>query len=167
VIIVGDIAKLSACLDGLGGLSLLTLKDRKLLQKKIYILQESGLNLGYHFGWYIYGPYSPDLTKDAFDLSMQLTHAPKTMHKETLTLSEQGILRKLNPFLSSISGENELADKLEAIASLHFLIKENPSLEENAVISRFKELKGDRFSDKEVKESVKLLRKSGLIRRGR
>lgn len=161
---MGDIAKLSACLDRLGGLNLSTLKDRKLLQKKIYILQESGLNLGYHFGWYIYGPYSPDLTRDAFDLSMQLTHAPKTMRKETLTLSEQSILRKLSTFLSSISSGNELADRLEAIASLHFLMKENPSLKESEVISKFKQLKGNRFRDKEIQGSMKKLRKSGIIR---
>jgi len=161
---VGDIAKLSACLGRLGGLNLSTLKERKLLQKQIYILQESGLDLGYHFGWYIYGPYSPALTKDAFDLSMQLTHAPETLRKETLTLCEQSVLRKVNAFLSSISNKDELADRLEAIASLHFLIRENPSLKESDVISKFKQLKGKRFRDKEVQESMKQLRNLGIIR---
>ena len=160
---MGDIAKLSGCLDRLGGLELSTLKDRKLLQKKVYMLQESGLNLGYHFGWYVYGPYSPDLTKDAFDLSMQLTHAPKTMDKGTLTLGEQSALRKMNAFLSSVSKEDELADSLEIIASLHFLMKENPSLKESDIISKFMQLKGDRFRDRDVQESMRQLRKSGII----
>lgn len=161
---MGDIAKLSACLDRLGGLKLSTLKDRKLLQKKVYMLQEAGLNLGYHFGWYIYGPYSPNLTRDAFELSMQLAHAPKTMPKESLTSCEQSILKKLNMFLISIPNKGELADKLEAIASLHFLAKENPSLDKNKVIAKFKQLKGDRFRDKEVQESMKQLLKSGIIK---
>ena len=40
--------------------------DRLLLQKKVYLLQELGLNLGYNFTLYIYGPYSSQLASDGY-----------------------------------------------------------------------------------------------------
>src|SRR2546425_7730085 len=49
-------------------LDLSTFETRLELQKKVYLLQESGEDLGYSYGWYIHGPYSPGLTKDLFSL---------------------------------------------------------------------------------------------------
>lgn len=37
-------------------------EDRLICQKKIYLLQELGIDLGYKYNWYVYGPYSPALT---------------------------------------------------------------------------------------------------------
>lgn len=36
--------------------------DRLICQKKIYLLQSLGTNLGYMYNWYVRGPYSPALT---------------------------------------------------------------------------------------------------------
>jgi uncharacterized protein YwgA len=43
-----------------------TFENRVKLQKFIYILQTRGINLGYSFNFYLYGPYSTDLTRAAF-----------------------------------------------------------------------------------------------------
>ena len=48
------------------GLERDTTKDRLILQKTIYLLQAHGLQLGYGFSWYKYGPYSQDLVQDAY-----------------------------------------------------------------------------------------------------
>ncbi len=45
-----------------------TLENRIIFQKTIYLLQELGLNIGYKFNWYIYGPYSSQLASDGFEL---------------------------------------------------------------------------------------------------
>lgn len=39
-----------------------TFDDRLLSQKKIFLLQELGVDIGYSYNWYVRGPYSPDLT---------------------------------------------------------------------------------------------------------
>jgi len=162
---MGDVGKLSSCLDRLGGLDLTTLENRKLLQKRIYLLQAFGLDLGYRFGWYIYGPYSPDLTRDAFDLSIQLRHASDTVYKESLTSQERSIIKKFKEFLSSISGTGEPAERLELLASLYFLAKENPSLSKKTdVTSKLAELKAGRFSNSEIAQAMKQLLTYGLIR---
>lgn len=36
--------------------------DRLICQKKIYLLQSLGTDLGYSYNWYVRGPYSPTLT---------------------------------------------------------------------------------------------------------
>lgn len=36
--------------------------ERLVCQKKIYLLQSLGTNLGYTYNWYVRGPYSPALT---------------------------------------------------------------------------------------------------------
>lgn len=39
-----------------------TFEDRLICQKKVYLLQELGTDLGYRYNWYVRGPYSPSLT---------------------------------------------------------------------------------------------------------
>ena len=48
------------------GLKRDSFEERLKLQKIIYLLQDSGMQLGYGFGWYKYGPYSQDLVSDAY-----------------------------------------------------------------------------------------------------
>jgi len=49
-----------------------TLADRKRVQKAVYIGQKAGVDLGYSYGWYLLGPYSPELTQDYFTLNNDL-----------------------------------------------------------------------------------------------
>lgn len=39
-------------------------RTRRILQKVVYLLQQLGLDFGYQFGWYIFGPYSARLSDD-------------------------------------------------------------------------------------------------------
>lgn len=48
----------------LNGEDLRSLEARLRLQKKIYLLKLVGLDLGYVFGWDLYGPYSKELADD-------------------------------------------------------------------------------------------------------
>lgn len=162
---LGNVAKLSPCLEKLGGLRIDTLENRKVLQKQTYLLQESGLDLGYRFGWYIYGPYSPDLTRDAFDLGMQLKHASDTVRKDNLTLQEKSIIEKARRFFDSISGDGRLADRLELITSLHFLTKANPSLSKAEIAAKLKVFKKN-FKDKEIEQGWKELAKLRIVQCG-
>lgn len=55
---------LSLVLKRLGIESIDSLEKRTVMQKKIYIAQSMGMNLGYSFQWHIHGPYSKELTED-------------------------------------------------------------------------------------------------------
>lgn len=43
-------------------------KDRLKLQKYIYLIQNRGIPLGFYFNFYLYGPYSTDLTRASFQI---------------------------------------------------------------------------------------------------
>ncbi len=55
----------------LGNLNMNSFSGRLILQKKVFLLQEMGLNLGYDFKKYLYGPYSTELAKDGFAVDIK------------------------------------------------------------------------------------------------
>src|SRR5262245_20956825 len=57
---------LSGVLSSLDGVNLTTFTGRLILQKRMFLLLMSGVDIGYNFSWYIRGPYSPGLTRDVF-----------------------------------------------------------------------------------------------------
>ena len=60
---------LKLTLDALGqDLDLADFNRRLVLQKTVYLVQAAKVDLGYTFRWYLRGPYSPGLTRDAFSL---------------------------------------------------------------------------------------------------
>jgi len=59
--------KLSGFLNRLGyEIDLSTLESRISLQKRAYFAQLLGLSLDYSFGWYVFGPYSTELTREVY-----------------------------------------------------------------------------------------------------
>ena len=120
---MGDIEKLKMCLDNLGDWNLKSLSQRKILQKKIYFLQQFNLDLGYSFGFYVYGPYSSPLTDDAYFLTRALEKAPETVQEMKPSRGEQESIKKTNEFFDEFRSSNteEMAHQIEVLASLHFL----------------------------------------------
>ena len=45
-----------------------TVDDRILLQKSVYLSKKFEYDLGFCFGWYVQGPYSPELTTSMYEL---------------------------------------------------------------------------------------------------
>ena len=131
--------------------------DRLRLQKTVYLLQAHGLQLGYGFGWYKYGPYSQDLVYDAYSV---LESESEHYAKECQPLEFVGeSLEKLNRF-SGILGKN-LHDlrMLEMIASVDFICRTwRPDTTVDNIAERFrghKKVLFDKkpFEDKEIQEA--------------
>lgn len=113
-----------------------TFNERLILQKKIYFIQELGIDLNYLFKWYLRGPYSQQITTDAYKLNGMLK---KDIDLEN-NLTQQNIReilgddKKRDRILSLISEINKLngLDKkenaywYELISSLHFLMRNLP-----------------------------------------
>jgi uncharacterized protein YwgA len=106
---------------GIDPRSLETFQGRFGVQKKIYLLQLTGLDLGYRYNYYLRGPYCPSLTDDAFRLRDEL---------ESNELPDQYVLRKTT--IGKINKAREIwrvpqnitappEEWLELLASLHFL----------------------------------------------
>jgi hypothetical protein len=116
---------LKAFLDELGVPdSIDTVDDRKRVQKAIYLGQLSGLDLGYRFGWYLKGPYSPALTKDYYSLAQAMDSDDADGAGKSLPGAIRDRLQRVQP-LMTVPAEVGLPqeDWLELVSSFHFLRK--------------------------------------------
>jgi len=96
-----------------------TIKERLRLQKTIYLLQAHGLQLGYGFSWYRYGPYSQDLVYDAY----AVLGSERQKHENAargLSFS-RNTLRKFEKFRQICGDVLNDAGELEVAASVDFV----------------------------------------------
>lgn len=109
-----------------------TIDDRKRVQKAVYLGQLAGVKLGYRFGWYLKGPYSPDLTKDYYSLEEAIIMGDRDYERTILQQPLLDRLKQVRPLLDVPENVSLLQeDWLELVSSLHYLRKiSNQSKEE-------------------------------------
>ncbi|SRR5258707_3695878 len=150
---------LAAVVDSLGGLKLNRFPDRLLLQKRMFLLTMSGVDLGYPFSWYLRGPYSASLTKDAFGINEERRKG--TFEPSSLPVALRTQLDVVRHGLSSTWDDPE---KIELAASVLFLSKSGP-VDEEAIWKRLAELKPYKeYAIADVRSAVALLRSRGFWR---
>jgi hypothetical protein len=117
-----DLAYLSMVLERMDGGTFKDLEGRIAVQKKIYLLQASGVDLGYSFEWNNFGPYSPELAEDCTSLKAYMDEAselgrrlrPKPEVEKSLT----SLTRRISPPRPL---RNHLSAWLELLSSCHML----------------------------------------------
>lgn len=117
---------LKLILDHLGTNSIATVDQRMEVQKAVYLAQTLGVNLGYSYGWYVKGPYSPTLTRDYYNLADDV---PAGMMLNGSALQKLATVRDL--MNSQVDGLDR-PKKLELLASLHYLISKSKMSESTA-----------------------------------
>jgi len=105
-----------------------TFEGRLILQKSIYLLQSLGLYLGYKFSWYIHGPYSPDLTRNAFALQPIYDNVP------TVKFSDAKIEHEIEKFEKFVGKQRNDGDWLEQLACAHFLKALDPKADRESIV---------------------------------
>jgi hypothetical protein len=113
---------LQLCLDRLGiDRTIKTVDDRKRIQKSVYLTQETGIDFGYRFNWYLMGPYSPALTEDYY--SLEDPEAPPPPADAKLSGEASQRLDRLKPLLKSQVQGLPQDSWLELVASVRYLLK--------------------------------------------
>lgn len=151
---------LGIILKKIGNLNISTFEGRLVLQKTIYLLQSFGVYLGYKFSWYIHGPYSPDLTRDAFRLQPIYGEVP------TVKFSDQKIEKCLKDFLKFVGDKKNDADWLEQLACTHFLKALNPKADRGTIVRAVLDHEYH-FRQKECEEAWDYLTQHDLIKKKR
>src|SRR5579885_2651935 len=99
-----------------------TVDDRKRVQKAVDLGQRAGADLGYRFGWYIMGPYSPGLTRDYYGLAEAILSGDSPPQGRVLHPKLRERLQKVKPLLDAPNGfASSQEDWLELVASLDYL----------------------------------------------
>jgi uncharacterized protein YwgA len=106
---------------GFGDIEIDKFDKRKTLQKKIYLLQLTGVDLGYRYNWYVRGPYCPTLANDTFALREEIKYDSEFNNYE-LNLKTKSKFDVLDTItcLPDTPETNE-PEWLELLASLHYL----------------------------------------------
>jgi uncharacterized protein YwgA len=156
---------LKLVLDQLGQtLDLRTFDRRLALQKTVYLCQKAGVNLGYPFRWYLRGPYSRELTADAFQiLSTPGGLADPTAQGWSLDEKSTKKLAKIRSFLASIP-KQEATKQLELVASVHFVIAYNQGKADHPQgIEQTLRKAGKLFSLEEIRNAIGELTTHGFL----
>jgi hypothetical protein len=102
-------------------LDLSTLEKRLLIQRKTYLAQRTGFDLGYRFAWNQHGPYCRQLTYDLFGLKEQLDDGFRDYEGQTLNPLAKRLLVTARTFWADRPEDISEDDWLELLASLHFV----------------------------------------------
>ena len=155
MVVMNENGRLFACLKMVGmSPRMETFSERKRIQKIVYILDKIfHLNFGYSYNWYLYGPYSPELTRIIFDvIEKEREDIAKPVE---LSPEDKDKIRRLKLF---INDDIESTDTLELLVSLHYLLDcwpDTDSKVEDAV--NFLKSKKPYFSDEEILNALKRL----------
>ena len=155
---------LKLTLDALGlALRLDSFQDRMALQKMIYLCQQAGVHLGYRYNWYLRGPYSPDLTRDAFDLKAKRESGFDDTTGWNLDEASLQKLKVLRP-LWEARPESERPRWLELLASVLFLKRSYDGRSKDVTgLKEILERNDKHFTELDIRYAMKELDCHGLL----
>ena len=138
-------------------------QSRLIMQKSVYLAQAAGVNLGYYYHWYLYGPYSPSLTRDEYSIAMDISADMDESEGWKLDNISSQRLERIRGIFAGLKGD-KLAKKLELLASVHFLIdRKQVSRVDTKRITTTLERFNKNFSEEEVKKALGELISYGLL----
>lgn len=102
-----------------------TFEDRLICQKKIYLLQQLGTDLGYGYNWYLKGPYSPALTNYIYGNLDILTKYDYSQY--SLTEDVKGNIELINGLSERKPDDLTESSWYELIASVLYIMRNHAS----------------------------------------
>lgn len=121
---------LGGILKSIDNFDMSTFQGRLIFQKTVYLLQAFRIYLGYSFSLYLHGPYSPDLTRDGFEMKDKIKHIPKSKFQHDV------MEKNFKRFLSFIENFKDNPNHLEILASLHLFKRLFPNESKDQIIKR-------------------------------
>ena len=112
---------LAAIMNDIGNFDMDTFKGRLSFQKTVYLLQSFGVYLGYDFGWYIHGTYSPALTRAGF----KIRDIVKRMPEIDIRFASDEAQANYDKFKEFVEDKKDDPALLEIGASLCYLARLN------------------------------------------
>lgn len=147
---------------------------KKVTQKMFYFFERKGIDLNLRYGIHFYGPYSSKLDDIMYYLDVMgiisidtsgrthkisLGNTPNEDHG--LTESEKETAQSvLNTFFGKTPYELEALATMDYVANS--LLKGNYT--DEMIVSKFKEIKGDKFDQNIIADSIAELKKDGFLR---
>lgn len=138
--------------------------DRLICQKKIFLLQSLGTDLGYIYNWYVHGPYSPALTNYVYNNLDVL--ATNDFSEYKLSESAERNIDSVNILVEDRRSDLSEASWYELLASLLYIINNRQSWgiepENSAIVDALIKQK-PQYNVSQCNDAFTTLRKYGFI----
>lgn len=141
--------------------------DRLLCQKKVYLLQSLGIDLGYTYNWYVRGPYSPSLTNYIYSNLDVLSSNDFSKYK--LSEAAEKSIGQVNILAIERKEDMGLASWYELLASLLYIDKNRQSWNiDGQDVSLFCTLmkQKPKYNAEQCQYAYGVLRKRGFVKAG-
>lgn len=140
---------------------------KKMLQKLMYLIERQGVNLELKYSIHFFGPYSSKLDEtihilESYDkLIIDTSGVTHIIHKGNIPIDGHLSIEdqdKTNFVLEHFS--NKSAFDLEAITTLDYVANKmlNNTAEESEIIDKVRKIKGSKFSESRLTESLQILK---------
>lgn len=131
--------------------------QRLLLQKRMFLLSMLGIDLGHVHSWYIRGPYSPALTRDAF----AVVAARNGGSTATASLPDP-IIAKIDKIGGLFGAAWNDPKKLELLSSVFYLARTYRTNDVKFLSNRLTSLKPN-FSEEDAVSAIDWLTKHEML----
>ena len=158
IICMIDIYELGLLIKDIDNFDMDDFDGRLRFQKTIQLLQSFGIDLGYHYNWYLRGPYCPDLTKDGFRLNSVIQNIPD-IHLEFRYAEDH---KHYTDFKEFIKDKKDDPDLLEIASSICFLRNEVGANKKDTL--RLTEGKMERFTMDVCERTWDELERYGVVK---
>ena len=131
---------------------------KKTVQKMIYLIQNAGIDLGYDYHLYFYGPYSSDLDEDTVNLALDNVIAMnygEWGHKLTPQNGNVLLIDGIDPepVKEIISHYSHWSPRrLELLATAVYAHEHGKGKDAESILMRVKKIKGDKYGDNEIRD---------------
>jgi len=138
-----------------------TFDNRLKIQKVVYLLKQKNMNLGYDFRLYLFGPYSSELTRDAFQMNDIIDNFSEI---KTIVPSEKK--DEFIEFIKIIDDEKKNnVIWLEVLSSFIFLKEIYPDKKDEDIFVMIRNKREEfNISSDDMKKIIDEVRKDGYFR---
>lgn len=144
-----------------------SLDDRLICQKKMYLLQSLGTDLGYKFDWYVRGPYSPSLTNYVYNNLDVLSS--NDFEKYKLSESAEKNVSVVNSLVGYKKADLGEVSWYELLASLLYIIKNRESWKvddnKSSLFSALVKFK-PQYNNEQCEYALSVLKSKGFVEVG-
>lgn len=144
-----------------------TFEERLICQKKIYLLQSLGTDLGYSYNWYVRGPYAPALTNYVYNNIDVLSSNDFSSYKLSKAAEEN--VNKVNELVEGKPSDMTVASWYELLASLLYIDNNKESWKiDNQEKSLFKKLMKfkPQYNEEQCKNALGIMKRNAFMKVG-
>lgn len=138
--------------------------DRLICQKKVYLLQSLGTDLGYTYNWYVRGPYSPSLANYVYNNLEVLSSNDFSGY--SLSLSAESNIDIVNSLSEEKRDDFAIASWYELLASLLYIFNNKRSWkideEDNTLFGTLIKQKSQ-YNEEQCAYAFNILQNKGFI----